>query len=158
MSAPEEPIGRIDVVKTLTGNRGPRSGFSDQMYTDIIGRWTSMLRTMTKKYDWVPADPDYNTVRGIIERFAAAEIKWMINKQDITASAFYKSAQSDLEMLLEHSAVAGKPESNGINIAQPHGSFPASPTGSYFTGLRKRHPGTNVLVNSELSIFYPWRF
>lgn len=127
------------------------------MYATIIGRWDSYLMTTTQKYDWVAEDSDYNTIRGIIERLAAAEIRWMIDKRDTDAAVFWKSAMQDLEMLLGKSSVAGQPLSNGINVAAPHGSYPANLAGSHFTGLKKQHPG-GFLVNSELGIYYPYRF
>lgn len=156
---PAVTIGRIDVVKTLSGGRGAKSGFPEDRYKQIIGNVEDFVFTATQKHDWAPTDVDYDTIRGIVELWAAAQIKWMVDRNDSQATAFNKKAREDLELILSKSSVAGQPASNGINISMPHQSFPANPiAGTHFTGLKKRYPGTNLIINSELSTFFPNRF
>lgn len=151
-------IGRIEVVKSLSGGMGHKSGFTDERYNQIIQSWDGRITSATRKFDWQESDPDYNAVRGIIEQFAAASILWMVDKHSTSAQAFWKSASEDFKALMETSAVVGQPASGGQNVPMAHQSFPANVNGSYYTGLKKRYPLANTFIDSQLGVFYPDRF
>ena len=129
------PIGQIDNVKQLAGGYGPRSGMTDDMYADIISRWDAHIRTATQKYDWSETDADFNTFRGIVERFAAAEIRWSFNRSDSEATKFFKEASEWLNEMVSKSTAAGA--SKTPNISKKFGSYPTNASALPFFAIKR---------------------
>ena len=153
MSQPEpEPVGDINIVKELSGSHGPRSGMTDDMYVEIIRRWTGHVRTATQKYDWEPTDADFTTFRGIVERLAVADIRWSFDRTDKMAKGMHDSAMKDLEDMIGKSSDAGKP--TVANISKGFESWPRNPSAIPYTSIKKNRPSGGI----NNSYDYPWRF
>lgn len=133
--APEPTMAVREKVKTMSGNRGPRSGMTDNRYNSFINRAEGYVKTATGKFDWGPLDADFPAIRGIAERLAAAEIRWVFNANDKEAKSLHEGAMKTLTEFISHSEVAGG--SKTPIISKAYGSYPLNPDARPFTGIKK---------------------
>lgn len=133
--APEPTIAELFKVKGMAGNRGPRSGMTDNRYKAFINRAEGFVKTETGKFDWDSGDADFPAIRGIVERLAAAEIRWVFNSKDKEAEEMYSTAIKSLTQFMAASEEAGKPQT--VLEVKPFQSWPANSLARPYTGIKK---------------------